>query len=321
MDEKKAIKKYISDVRPGILVVGLLLLLGTLACVALALRARAAELPEPVYFDALEGENNSYVYLDVIGVSDWVYTYDTTTYYVLADTTHRIYVGSLPDEQFEAMRHQNDYWNGLNDEEIPVRVTGITLRLTDTMKSSFMEVFELSDGEFDDYFGYHSFSAGTNPREENAAMWSVIAVLLAFFSLFCLIGGGAHLFAVNKAITRLEKSGQLSQAAAELNSPLAESVNKDRLRLTSRFLFGRRAGLAAPWEDVLWCYERVVKLYGVVGEHRLIICTSDGKTHSIGFGSKEDELQRVMADLKARNPEMLIGFSRENRKAWREQCR
>jgi hypothetical protein len=39
------------------------------------------------------GRKGEYVYLDVIGVSDWVYKYDETTFYVLEDNWHLLYVG------------------------------------------------------------------------------------------------------------------------------------------------------------------------------------------------------------------------------------
>ena len=322
MDEKKIIRKYIGDVKPAIMALGLLLLLATLGGIFMALRAHAQELPEPTPFDALEGEEHSYSYIDVIGVSDWIYTYDDATYYILENTDFLLNVGRLSDGEFARLKHQNDYWNDLTDVERPVRLTGVTLAMTSTMKDNFMDVWELTGEEFDDYFGYRSFYAGTTPREENVSMWTGISMMLGLFSAFILVGCGISLSREYCALKRLEEAGQLPQAAEELESSLTERVRKDRLRLGARYVFGRHVGLAAPWEDVLWCYERVTRYYGIVAGHVLVICTADGKSHAIDFGRNgEEELLGVMETIHARNPRALFGFNRENRRAWKEQCR
>lgn len=80
MDEKRIIKKYIGRTSVVVMTIGLILLMGSIGCVFMALQANARNLPEPTCFDALEGELNSYSYLDVIGVSDWIYSYDKTIF-------------------------------------------------------------------------------------------------------------------------------------------------------------------------------------------------------------------------------------------------
>jgi len=323
MREYKSFRHYIGNHTRTLLIVGAILLLGAVACAGLSARAKAVPLPEPAPFDALEGEKGEYVYLDVIGVSDWVYKYDETTFYVLEDNWHLLYVGILTEGQFASLRAQNSYWNELTDREIPVRLTGTALNVTSSVKEAFSEVFEITGEEFDSYFGYRSIDVGATPSGEKASMWSAFAVMLFVLSLIPLLGSRPNAAATRKALRRLENRGLLDTAEAEFASPLAETVYKDRLRLTRRFLFGRGMGLAAAWEDVLWCYERVMRSYGIVVTARiLMIGTADGRLHSLPFGPKDvDELYKTMEKIGERNPRLLRGFTKENRAAWKAALR
>ncbi len=127
----------------------------------------------------------------------------------------------------------------------------------------------------------------------------------------------------DEALRRLENRGLLDTAEAEFASPWRRTVYKDRLRLTRRFLFGRGMGLAAAWEDVLWCYERVMRSYGIVVTARiLMIGTADGRLHTLPFGPKDvDELYKTMEKIGERNPRLLRGFTKENRAAWKAALR
>lgn len=322
MDEKRIIKKYIGRTSVVVMTIGLILLMGSIGCVFMALQANARNLPEPTCFDALEGELNSYSYLDVIGVSDWIYRYDKTIFYILEDAEHTLNIGSLSNRDFSMLEYQNEYWKGLTYEERPVRLTGVVLNLTDTMKETIMNSLGLTDEEFDGYFGYRQFRVGSTPNKQDTGMWTAFAIILCLFAFPTLACGVMRLSRDNSVLKRLDKTGQLHHAAAELESYRTERVGKDRMRLGERYVFGRNVGLAASWEDVLWCYVRSECIFTVSVGQRLIICTADGKIHSIDFGGKGlEEAMGLTETIQMRNPRTLIGFSAENYTEWRKRCR
>ena len=216
MKEYKSFRHYISNHTKALIIVGIILLLSAVACAVLSGRAKAETLPEPEPFDALESEKGDYAYLDVIGVSDWVYKYDETTFYVLEDQWHLLYVAILSDREFSSLRVQNDYWNEITDREVPVRLTGLVLNVTDSVRDAYEEVFELDDEEFERYFGDHSLDVGSTPTGEKSSMWAAFAVMLFIFSLIPLLGSRPTAVAAKKAVRRLDARGVLDTAETNL---------------------------------------------------------------------------------------------------------
>ena len=321
MDEKKILRRYIGNLSGVGRVIGLALVLGAVLLAGLGITARGKAVPNPVAFDSRNGATGRYAYLDVVGVSNWVYSYESTRYYILQDEEGNLYVGSLTADLVRELEHQQAYWNETVKDAVPVRICGMTRQMTDEMKNSIRDIFDLSSSRFDSTFGKCCISGGTTPGGEDASMFFAFAVLCAIFGGCVLLANLPGAAAVKKALERLESTGALETAAAELNSPTAAIYGRDRLRMTNRFLFGKRAGLAAAWGDVLWCYERVVRTYFIVSGRFLMVATADGRVHSVPFGPKDEgKVREIMMEIARRNPNVLLGFSADNRRLWKERC-
>ena len=88
MDSKKIIKKYIMPnalVRVGCILFSLLLVLTLL----MGLAEMGAETPDPVEFFPSETPTGTMAYIDVVGVSGWLYQYDDAIYYTVEDAEGR----------------------------------------------------------------------------------------------------------------------------------------------------------------------------------------------------------------------------------------
>ena len=322
MNEKKTILRYIHWFTTPKKIIALILLLAGIGCIVLAATSGKGGAEEPEPFDALSDRGSYYAYLDVVGVSDWVCSRGHTTYYILEDTENLFYAAILSDKDFSSLSQQNRYFNGETDTATPKRLTGMNKSIPSTVRSDFVEALEITDAEFESYFGHRLFNVGESPSGNLTAMWGFFAVLTLAAALTLLLVGLLKKAAENKAIKRLEERGLLEQAATELESPMTQQEYKDRLRLGSRFLFGKGIGVAAAWDDVLWCYRSKSTYEFIIKIRSMVICTADKQAHRLYYRNKQsDEIVALMEAFGERNQDMLLGYSLDTARAYREACK
>ncbi len=322
MDEKKRIRHYIRWFTvPKKLITLVLFLLG-LGFAALAIWIAGLPAPEPAPFDAWSDRGTHYASLDVIGVSDWVAQYDKTKYYVLLGSDYEVCAAIIPNADYAGLLHQNRFYNQETDEEQVKHLTGMNKPIPTQVRDSFMEVCELNEDEFEEYFGTRLFVVGESPKENAANLWAFLSVFAFGGALSLLLIGLIKGATERKAIKRLEERGMLELAAAELDAPDTRQELKDRFRLGSRFLFGRGMGLAAAWDDVLWVYRASISYNYIVNLKRFVVCTADRKNHMLNYRKREtDEICALMDAFSERNPDMDLGYSPEKRRAWQQACK
>ena len=96
---------------------------------------------------------------------------------------------------------------------------------------------------------------------------------------------------------------------------------------TSRIICGRKAfvsdtrGLTVlPYQLIGWVYPQHSRVYGSRKlANFLMIRTVDGQSFDIGIDSKEEG--EFLEVLRANNPDLLDGYSKENRQRYRDICR
>lgn len=153
------------------------------------------------------------------------------------------------------------------------------------------------------------------------------ALMLAvgFFMLIIgLLGPLPALIRMNANLKRLEELGLLEKAAEELDSPSATVVGKGKGVLTENFLFGKNTGLVLPYTDILWTYKHkqttTVLFIPVQTVESLMICTAKKQAiQAINLGGKDkkEELKNAILTIYQKNPNVLVGYSQENQKAYK----
>ena len=259
--------------------------------------------------------------LSVLKVSDAIYQSDDgRLYYATEDEETRLYrVVSVSGETYALMSAQRAYWNDPNSPSEAIRLTGRRMPITDEIKQTFLQVFNMDEGAFDDYFGRFCLieEPVVAPDNSRSAVWTVLAVVFALGFLALAALWVARFLPAWSAIVSLEDNYCLFDAAAQLGASETRAERNDTLRLAKGYLFGWRVGLAAAWEDVVWSYERSIAVGSAVLARVLVICTSDGRAHPLFFGAKEaKELRRLANHLCERNPRMRWDDTEENRAAW-----
>ena len=321
MSESKQIRSYIRWFKTTQKIIVLVLFLAFIGCFCMLMKNSGTKDPDPVKMDAVQSEIGNYVYVDVVGVSDWIYQVGkNVVYYALEDTEGDFYIASIPAEDFARLSAQNRYFE--EDGPLPeaIRLTGVCKKTTDAVRSAVIEAYvDLSEDDFDAIFGSRFIDVGNTPKKSTMDLWMPLALISLVTPLVLLLVAWAKGRQEKKALKRLEQRGLLNQAESDIASPTIRSEKKDSFRMSSRFLFGKGMGLAAAWDDVLWCFESVTRYNFVVAYRKLVICTVDGVRHEHFFKHKQqDEIVAVMEYIQQQNPNAMIGYTLDNARDYRE---
>lgn len=328
MDEKKTLLSYIGP-GPVLALVCVLLLAAMLTCAFYTPPAveYTPQYPPPVpagtpLFDS--AEDGAQAALDTIAISDAICVGgDGRLYYAAENDFHRFYIVCISGETYALMGAQRDLWNDPESPPSFIRLTGVRSPVPEEVKNGFLEVFAMDGDVFDGTFGYSCLveEIPVIPDNSRSPVWSVLAVIFALGFVATAALWLLSFLPAWSALVRLEESERLSDAALQLEDSGAKELRNGRLRLSKDFIFGWRSGLAAAWEDVVWCYERSFSLGPLALAHALVIRTADGKVHPVFFPGRElKELRRLANGLNERNPKMLWGLTPENRAAWKERA-
>lgn len=322
MDGKKKLEKYLkpSSVISGI---ALVLVVAMVGLIAAGFLVNQDDPSEAVWFTGIDNELDSYVYLDVVGVSDWLVDYGDgdEVYYAAEDADGYLYLVRLTKSQFNKMKTQQAYWNGESTTQEPYRLYGVAKKPSSDLLSTMYEVVEMTASEYEEYFGSQYMNATTTPAKSDQAIWFVGAffcgITALIFGAICMTPNSNF----KKCVNRLEEKGQLERAAEQLESLERVTVGADVGRLSPNYLYGKNSGVVLAYEDIAWAYKKTIKQYFVTVNANLIVCTADGKEYSaINYGrnDKFKDIENTLLKIHEKNPRALIGFTRENQLAYKE---
>ena len=118
----------------------------------------------PVHFIDAMGDDGTYAYIDMIGISDWIFQHNGDTYYAAEDESY-LYIVVVSDDQLAEMEEEQVYWERDEDSEDPpvYYLTGIMGTIDQATRDAFKEVFDIDDADFDYYFGDYYLDATLSP--------------------------------------------------------------------------------------------------------------------------------------------------------------
>ena len=322
MDGKKVLAKYIKP-SSVISTIALILAVAMVGLIVAGIIVNQDDPNEAVWFTGIDNEVGEYVYLDVVGVSDWLVDYGDgdEVYYAAEDAQGYLYLVQLNKSQFNKMKTQQQFWNGETTTQEPYRLYGVAKKPKTDLLNTLYEVVEMTASEYEEYFGTQFINATTTPAKQDQAIWFVGAMFCGITAL-CL---GAVTMSPNgafkKCIKRLEENGQLERAAEQLESLERVTIGADMGRMSPNYLYGKNTGVVLAYEDIGWAYKKTIKRYFITVNAALIVCTVDGKEYSAvnyGRNDKFGDIENALMNIHEKNPRALIGFTKENQKAYKE---
>lgn len=328
MNSEKVLKKYVgaSTVKK---VFAWIFLLGLLATLPMwTAFKKTADPSTATRFDAISEEDGDYVYLDIVGVSDWIYKYThryvTTYYYSAEDAEGYYYMLELPKSDFNKMTAQQEYWNRTDDSAPmpePYRVYGQAHMIPTGRISDFAEYWELSTEDFVSYFGDRYIDVGASDEGTNNTLWAMGSLFSGLFFLL-LAGENRKVKKTMKyCLDLLASKGELDAAAAELSDGSAAIIGDDMARASANYLFGRKTGCILRYDDIAYCYT------GINGTNKRNItgyfCVNTKNKKNITaaeLGKKDYSLYggQLEALIAERNPNALVGNTQMNAAQYKE---
>ena len=146
-----------------------------------------------------------------------------------------------------------------------------------------------------------------------------------FFSLILLLCVTLPTMSrAKKCVERLETSGWLDLAAAELLAPNARRYMNGKLILTDHFIFCKRVGIVLPYCDILWAYkyrytQRVLFIPIKVTESLFIATKAIQPRAAASMGKdKMDEIKNALLEIYNHNNNCMIGYSKEKLAAYKQ---
>ncbi len=322
MDAKKFIKKRIMP-RSIRSVLSWILLAVTVIFLISGISAGNAEVLPATEFFPSESEVGTMAYIDVAGLSQWVYDDgDGAVYYSAEDANGYFYTVRLYTRQFNEMSTQQAYWNRETDSSDPevFHLEGLVTRTGTSLRNNFSQAWEITPEEYDQYFGTLYLDATTSVSESSSAGWYVAAF---FFGLIWLLVYVPQLSAANackRCLRNLEEKGLLEQAAQQLQFQDSHiSVARNRGILTQHFLFGQRNGIVLPYNDIFWLYQSKQRYWFIPVSTQLMAATAYLKPRSIialKGGDRHGHIAQATEHILQHNPNILIGYTRDNMKAF-----
>lgn len=326
MDPQKIIKRYILP--RGMAIAAAVLILAAAVLGALSFVAMGSADTEALEFYPSDSENGTMAYIDVVGISDWLYQYDDTVYYTALDADGYLYTVRLTDSQFKKLAPQLAYWN---DESVDAvmpeafRLEGLVTALSADARSTLADCWQLTTAEFDLYFGTKFLDATTSSGEAAAAPWLVGTLVCGLFGLAFLIVAATSASTARKFLRRLEELGLTQRAAQQLeNTESGTVIGKNRGILTQDFLFGKGTGVVVPYADILWCYQLDRKRSFIPVNSYLMVGTMGSApvgAVDLNRNDRQGVITEALAVIAQRNPNAMVGYSKEAANAFKETRR
>lgn len=316
MEAQKTIKKYI--LKPWMKLVGLALCLAAVVFLVMAITAMGAADNDAAEFYPNESETGTMAYIDVVGVSNWLYQYDETIYYTALDAENYLYIVRLSDSQLDDMQAQRDYWDDESESAVmpaAYHLVGYVKEISSDARSNIADVWQITTAEYDQYFGAKYIDATTSTGEQAAAPWFVGALFCGLFALWFLLVYSQSAKKAKKCLKRLEELNLTERAARQLENVECNTViGKDRGMLSQEFLFGKGTGMVVPYGDILWCYQLDRKRNFVPVNSYLMVGTMATAVEAavdLGRNDRKGIIAEAIAAIAQRNPDAMIGYHKD----------
>lgn len=199
----------------------------------------------------------------------------------------------------------------------PVRLTGIICAMPEDYLADIAVNYNMTTEEFIDYYGAY-YIDGTMTPEDLDNNFFYFALLAFFLAATFLITAIAYSSQLSKELKRLKKAGLLERAESEFHY-LKGDPRADAL-VSTAFIYGRHQNIVLPLTDVLWVYRHDIK---VLFSKSVVVqlMAYDGRAYALRMsrGASRRTADAIVQAVAARNPEALVGLTRENHRLYDQQ--
>ena len=287
--------------------------------------------PEPARMTHASSDD-TYSYVDVVLLSDWVYQVsgdENYTFYETMDPDGNWLLVSLNEKTFQPLRSHVDAYNAYFTDDYmnysypePTRLSGMPSYISYDDISELCEYYGVTFTEFDEIFGGYYLNEGASNADVNAVLYLIGTVIFGLFLLAIVLQTSAVQRNYKKSEQRLYELGKLDEAETEFSAPESVFIPKPRLILSKQFVYCGSSGWVLQYTDIGWTYLRTQHSYGVAVGKQIIAGLADGKTVVLAAQSVNDAVLTDTAQaIYTANPNCLIGYSFDNIKLYHQRVK
>jgi len=316
------------------LIVSLVFLMISSILLYFGLENAKKELPTPVSMSDLIEEakspNETYAYIDVNTKPYLFAVYETdgikeeNKFYLVMDKDNYLYIVYMGNNNFAKLNLETI-------KEKPIRIYGLTKKIPNDIKdlaiSSYNELMKdeyLTVENFKDYVGLIYLDLETS-LNDSTLYYTFAIISIVFFITFLIVYLINHL----KSRNTLKKYSfeELNRLSMELMEISNNKYSKMKLYFTKNYIVDTSLSLVIlKYEEIIWAYPYEHRSNGLLVNKNIKVITSLNKTYDIANTNlinknKEETLKDILNFLKNKNSNLIIGFTKENKKIIKEKVR
>lgn len=330
---KKILRKQNRVIRWGVIISFVVALTSGVMMFILENRANPeAEAFEDVVTDHEQGQ---WAYIDVDLVTDCFATYEENDvivdrYYFVWEGTH-MYIANLDDlTYYDTLSDIYDYsFEHTTTQPSPVRIYGTSESMSPELRQIAIEQLNewygeitLTDEDFDRLCGTVLLNVKQTPNQisEVPLVIGLVAMMCAW--IFGLILGCFGLM-TRRTLKRIDQE-TLEKIEGKIENGQALHLEGTGIYLTEHYVINMRYYLCLyRYEEIYWLYLYRLKKYGVTTTVSIAVGDNRKKIRRIGNAGRkyEQQMEELLVEIARRCPTALVGYTKENKKAYKERCR
>ena len=317
-----------------LLIVGIILLGITILLIYLGIENEKKPLPTPINISDLivnkQFDEDVYSYLDIVTKPYLFAVYETdgiednSKYYLVMDKENHLYTIYMNETKYQEL-------NVDSIEYSPIRVHGITKKIPTDIKNlaieSYNELIEeeiLTDDNFQDYVGliYLDLEEKINDSELyylGACLSGIFFIIVIVIYIVIII--------MNKKIFKKIRPDELANIDAELSMMNTSEYANMKFYLLKEYVVDLTNNVVIlKYSDIIWAYPYEQRYNGLLINKCIKVIDKNNKRHDIANTkfldkNKDEILNNILNNLKEKNPDIIIGFTNENKKIVKEKLK
>ena len=241
-------------------------------------------------------------------------------YYFAKDKAGYMYIVRLTDGTYEELKKMYNDGEG----EVNYELSGYTFSIPTDLKKLAIEttdeIFEdneINYSNFEDYVGNVYIDETKTPEDHTPNILYGISVITGIFTFVMIITSASQIARTRKFTKNKEL---IEEVREELKAIDDNEYRKLKIYLTNKYIVSRTGGISIfEYKDVIWVYATVRYVNGIAQGRALMLCTKDKKKYTMAAtGPNDTALDEIMTEIHDKNPNVRIGFTKENREYFKE---
>lgn len=171
--------------------------------------------------------------------------------------------------------------------------------------NEYIEEELITEDNFEDYFG--PYYLDMDELTDDSIVFYVFAAIFIIGGAICVISSS-----ISKKNTQKTINSELYPVAAtEAENP--ELLGKSAILTKNFVIFNERGLKIVKYDEITWIYRHTYTYNGIPSQYLAFYVKGSKKVKMIHTGMKADDVTVLMEQIAAKNPNVLVGFTNENR--------